>query len=317
MNTPIRYIITSPRLGPSPFAINWIEPVSVWDFDGGLFPSGFVISRAASAFGYDGAGRFISYSAGLLRYDARRLLRTAVIEPAATNLLSRAIASTTIGWTLSGASGSNLALNALGLFPGVTVTSNGAIWHRLNHTDEPAVTNGASYHLRTFFKFGTSGKIVATLRNMTGAVESRVEVSTTTNTVLGAGAGGLDSITLTDLGVDGAYRLGMNITPNFTGTLNIGLGPGSATTGATVTLLGAQFESGTTGSSLINTTGATSTRPADAVTWAAPVGTYDLRIVDGAGAAIDSRSVSVSSGWAPQALPFYPARVLLYPVGTL
>lgn len=33
------------------------------------------------------------------------------------------------------------------------------------HTDEPAVTNGTNYHLPVFFKFGTWGIIMPTLRS--------------------------------------------------------------------------------------------------------------------------------------------------------
>ncbi|WP_434287488.1 phage head spike fiber domain-containing protein [Celeribacter sp. SCSIO 80788] len=317
MQTALRYLITRPHQAGSLYAVNGIEPVEFWDFDAGLIPSGVSIGRAAAAFGYDAAGRLVSYPVDTLRFDARGVLRTALFETAATNLLSRAIANSSTGWALSGASGSDLALNALGLFPGIRITSNGLIWHRLNHIDEPAVTSGMSYHLRAFFRFGTSGAILATLRNMAGAVESRVKFSVTEITDMGAGAGPIANASLTALGVDDVYRLDLNITPNYSGTLSIGLGPGSATSGATVTLLGAQFEAGTVGTSFINSVGSALTRPVDSVTWAAPEGSYDLRIIDSSGTATDSLSVSVGAGWAPHALPFSPARVLLYPTGTL
>lgn len=315
MQTSVRYLITRPHAASSAYAVNGVEPVAIWDFATGQTPSGFAISRAASAFGYDVAGRYVSYPANSLRFDARRSLRTALLEAGATNLLSRAITSMSTGWTLNGASGSTLALNALALFPGVAVTSNGAIWHRLMHADEPAVTNGASYHLRVFFKFGTSGKILVTLRNNASSAEHRFLIDS--NGVISLASGAFSNIVLTPLGVDGVYRLDANFVPSFTGALSFGLGPGSATSGESVIVLGAQFEAGTTGSSFINTTGASATRPADSVSWAAPTGGYDLRIVDGAGAANDSHSVTVGTGWTPQALPFSPARVLLYPVGTL
>jgi hypothetical protein len=315
MQTSVRYLITRPHAASSAYVVNGIEPVAIWDFATGQTPSGFAISRAASAFGYDVAGRYVAYPANSLRFDARRSVRTALLEAGATNLLSRAITSITTGWTQNGASGSDLALNALALFPGVAVTSNGAIWHRLTHTDEPAVTNGVSYHLRVFFKFGTSGKILVTLRNNAASIENRFMVSASGDISLVSGA--FSNITLTALGVDGVHRLDANFVPGYSGNVNVGLGPGSATSGQSVIVLGAQFETGTMGSSFINTTGAVATRPADSVTWAAPTGSFDLRIVDGAGAATDSHSVTVGAGWTPQASPFSPARVLLYPVGTL
>lgn len=314
MKTSLRHIVTRPRAVGSAYAVNGIEPVKIWDFDAGLIPTGFAITRAASAFGYDAAGRYVSYAANSLRFDARPLLRTALLETAATNLLSRAITSVSTGWTLNGAGGSNLTLNALGLFPGVLVSSSGAIWHRLMHIDEPNVVNGASYHLRAFFKFGTSGKIMVTLRSNAYSSESRFIVSTTTTNIL---AGAFSDITVTPLGVDGVYRLDANFVSNLTSSISVGFGPGSATTGEDVTLLAAQFETGTAGSSFINTTGAVATRPADNATWAAPVGTFGLRIVNGSGAVSNVPSVQVGAGWAPQAAPFFPARVLLYPVGAL
>lgn len=317
MQTSIRHLITGSRIANSPYSVNGIEPSAIRDFDAGLTPSGFAISRAASAFGYDPTGRLLSYAADTMRYDARGPLRTALLEPAATNLMTRSVASATTGWTTNGANATNLALDALGRFAGVRVASKGAIWHRLDHLDEPAVTNSASYHLSAFVIFGSSGKILVTLRNWSAGVESRIELSTGAISVLGSGAGLLSNARLTALGVDSAYRVDLEMSPNFTGGLSIGFGPGSSTSGADMILLAAQFEPGTLGTSFIESAGSATTRPADSVNWAASAGSYDLRIVDADGIATDSLAVNVGAGWTPHSLPFSPARVVLYPPGTL
>jgi hypothetical protein len=206
----------------------------------------------------------MAYAPNTMRWGCLDGKRAVLVEAGATNLLSRAITSITTGWTLNGASGSPLALNALALFPGVTVTSNGALWHRMAHSDEPAVTNGASYHLRVFLKFGTSGKLMVTLRNNAASIENRFLIDS--NGVLSLVSGAFSNIALTPVGVDGVYRLDANFVPSFTGALSFGLGPGSAVVGDSVVVLGAQFETGTVGTSFINTAGAAATRAADLVT---------------------------------------------------
>jgi hypothetical protein len=233
----------------------------------------------------------MAYAPNTMRWGCLDGKRAVLVEVGATNLLSRAITSIATGWTLNGASGSDLALNALALFPGVAVTSNGAIWHRLVHADEPSVTNGASYHASVFFKFGTSGKLMLTLRNNANSGESRFTInSEAVVVVLGTGCGSLKNILLTPVGFDGVYRLDVNLVSNFTGTVSFGLGPGSAVIGESVVVLGAQFETGTVGTSFINTTGASATRAADLVT--APItadvsngvrvrGTFRLDAVNG------------------------------------
>ncbi|KEP68736.1 hypothetical protein DL1_09120 [Thioclava dalianensis] len=318
MQAAARYLMMiGARSAGSPYEIGGIEPVAVWDFDAGVFSAAPSVSRAAPTYGFDAAGRFVLSPADSLRLDARGALSCAVIEDAATNLLRYAVADLGAGWSANGASTSPRVLGALGLFPGVGVRSNGAIWHRLIHSDEPAVQVGATYHLSAFVCLDAVGKVLVTLRNMAAGVESRVELVPGSTQMLGTGAGSLSGAGLRDLEVDGVHRVDLDFTANFNGTLSVGFGPGSAVSGDEITMLGAQIEVGPARSSFIASAGAAMYRPPDLMDWKAPAGIWDMRVVGADGAVSDTPAISVTDGQIPHGLPFAPARVLLYPAGTL
>lgn len=317
METSCRYVSVMARRQYSGGATNGVLPVAWWDFTNADYSPSFQISRASTGMGYDANGRFISYAANQLRLDARGTLRTAVLEPAATNLLPYSQAVIGTGWTLSGATGSNLSLNALSAFAGVNVVSGGALWHRLLCDAHPGLTSGASYRLTLWFKFGSSGLARISTRNNANTPESVVNLTPTGATLGAQNAGALTVSELTALGVDDVYRVRLNLVPNFTGDLNFGVGPNSATSGQTIVILGAQLDTGTSATSYIPTTGSSASRTADVPAWNAPTGTWDLRTVAANGAVTDTTNVTVAAGWTPHALPFSPARVLLFPVGTL
>jgi len=297
------------------YALDGALPLAVMDFERGYLSKPLSLSRASAATITGAFGDIETVAADIARYDWTGADRALLVEPSATNLLSRAITSITTGWTQNGASGSNLALNALALFPGVAVTSNGAIWHRLTHTDEPAVTNGASYHLRVFFKFGTSGKLMVTLRNNASATENRFLIDA--NGILSLVSGAFSNIRLTAVGGDGVYRLDANFVPSFTGALSFGLGPGSATSGESVIVLGAQFEAGTTGTSFINSGGAATIRAADVASIDLAAGTYDVRTVLDGGV-IDAPSVyHVGAAYWPAAAAGRVRQVIIFREGAL
>jgi hypothetical protein len=297
------------------YALGGAMPLAVMDFGRGYLNKPLSLSRASAGTITGAFGDIETVAPDIARYDWTGGARALLVEPSATNLLSRAITGISTGWSLNGASGSNLALNALALFPGVTVTSNGAIWHRLMHADEPAVTNGASYHLRVFFKFGTSGKILVTLRNNASSAEHRFLIDS--NGVISLASGAFSNIGLTPLGVDGVYRLDANFVPNFTGPLSFGLGPGSATSGESVIVLGAQFETGEVGTSFINSGGAATIRAADVASIDLSAGTYDVRTVLDGGV-IDVPSVYHAGGaYWPAAAAGRVRQVIIFREGAL
>lgn len=229
------------------------------------------ISRASVATYYDANGLLITVPANTARYDFSTGSRVLLTEAAATNLLSQASASLANGWTKNGCDAVDLNLNALAYFKGVSITSKGAIWHRLACPNEPTVTNGATYHLSVFFKFGTSGKIMISLRNNALSIENRFEVTGSTVSLL---SGAFTNIAVTQIGTAGVYRLDCDFVPTYSGAVNVGIGPSGASTGLDMILLGAQLEAGGARSSFINSAGSPMTRPADVVSVNLDAGSY-------------------------------------------
>lgn len=317
MNTSAYYLTSLARDPLAAHAIGAIAPVAVWDFAAGWFSHPFEHNRASAAFGRDAAGRFSEYPAGQMRLDLSGARDAAILEPAASNLLSHAKAAPGSGWSLNGGSAAALSLGALGVFPGCEVFSSGARWHRLNHTACPAVIAGENYHLQMWFAFGSSGGARLILQNSNTGAESQIAMTETTATAQMYGAGSFDAIDMVPLGCDSAYLLSVAFTPNFSGPLSLGIGPDSVTTGDSVIIFGAQIEAGAHGSSFIESAGAPADRAADLLSWGAPHGIWDVRLTDQDGETSDETSVSVGAGWEPAPLPLAISSVALYPPESL
>lgn len=298
------------------YAIGGILPAVALDFERSYLSAPLALTRAGSATYLDQAGTIQTAAADVSRYDWTGGARALLVEASGTNLLTHAKAHTTTGWSLNGATGTNLALSALGIFSGVAVASAGVTGHRLQTTTSPTVTTGAAYHLRAFFAFGSAGKMLVTLRNLAGAVQSQIEFTPSSTTITATAAGTFGTTSLTDLG-GGIHRLDLVFTPSFTGTLSIGFGPNSTSIGHTVIFLGAQFEPGTAASSLVISAGAATTRSADAPSISLPAGSYDVRIVLDTGQ-IDTLAVAHAGGaYWPAAAAGRVRQVLVYEGGTL
>lgn len=317
MNTSAYYLASLARDPLAAHAIGAIAPVAVWDFAAGWFSHRFEHSRASAAFGRDAAGRFSEYPAGQMRLDLSGAQAAAILEPAASNLLSHAKAAPGSGWSLNGGSAAALSLGALGVFPGCEVFSLGARWHRLNHTACPAVIAGESYHLQMWFAFGSSGAARLILQNSATGAESQIAMTETTATAQMYGVGSFGAIDMVPLGCDSAYLLRVVFTPNFSGPLSLGIGPDSISTGDSVIIFGAQIEAGTHGSSFVESAGTPAARAADVLAWGAPHGIWDLRLTDQNGETTDETSASVGAEWGPAPLPLTVSSVALYPPGSL
>lgn len=301
----------------SAYSVNGNEPVAVWDFSQTYFAPTLTHTRAGGGYGYNASGHLVLAGTDELRYDARGDLLTAVLEPQRTNALVRARAVLGTGWSVSGASAVNLSASALGTFAGCEVSSGGATWNRLQHSTRPDVVSGTTYRMTMWLAHGTSNAGRAVMRhNVTGA-ETQVYFLGETAHIGGQSAGGVANVSLNALGVDQVYELGFDFTPNYDGDLNFGFGPNSTVAGENVVLYAAQMEQGAQTTSFLDSVGSPFTREADVVTWNAPLGTYDMRIVFGDNTVQDQTAVAITGGWQPSALPFAPAQVLLFPVGTL
>lgn len=305
------------RLPASPHAIRGVEPVALWDFAQGITPAGFQVQRASTAISIQPSGHWSTVPAQTPRFDGRGQGAALWGEPAGRNLLAHSAAVLGAGWSASGAGATAGALGALGVFPGVEVTSAGATWHRLLHSVRPTVVAGQSYHLTFWVVMGSSGAARCILRNNAAGTETAIRATPAGTTAEQSAAGSVSSVQGAAAGVDGVWVVHLTYVPNFSGALNLGIGPGSATRGESVTVLGAQLELGPVGSSYIATTGAAADRTAEAVIWGAPHGVWDVAITDGDGVRYVAPGVTVGSGWQPASAPFKLAQVGLYPPGTV
>lgn len=221
-----------------------------------------------------------------------------LIEPAATNLLTHSNASLGGGWSEGATQSTNLSLNALGLFAGVSVASTGAGWGRLLHDDLPEVTAGRAYHFTLYYRAGTSGRLRVIFRTSSGQ-ESR----------FAGPIGGTFGVSSTNAGAviirsdrllaDGQTRvLSVALTAAVSGGLSVGIGPDSTTAGHTIILLAAQLEQGG-GTSFIATNGAAGTRSADLVSMTGLSGVYDVTATYGDGSVDRFPAQSIVSGYWP------------------
>jgi hypothetical protein len=159
------------------------------------------------------------------------------------------------GWSaLGGGTETDLSLNALGYFDGMSYSSNGATWHRVY---APFITYTASteYAITLYVRAGTSGNIRITHRDETGsghetflygALDSELTKSA-------ENAGTIGPVTKTLLPDGSTYLIQYIYTPDFSGNGSIGIGPESTTVGETVILLGVQIEEGSFPTSFIPT----------------------------------------------------------------
>ncbi len=300
--------------GRSPYAVKGTDPVVVWDFDSGVLPAGFALSRTSSATGIEANGDLWLAPNDTLRFDESGLLRTALLEPASTNMLSHSATVSGAGWAANGANVSNLTLGALGQFMGCRVASNGATWNQLAQTNTPTLVAGNEYTVSAWVLMGSSGYARIVLKNVSTGDGTRALISSNGYAFEGESAGPVNGVDIRQIG--DAYRLTVRFTSNFTSALSLGIGPGSAVIGEDVILLAAQLEEGPTATSYIPTSGAAATRAADVVTWGAPEGLFDLQVIGVDGFAATYSTIQTGSGWQPT-LPFAPAQVALFPAGTL
>jgi hypothetical protein len=167
-------------------------------------------------------------------------------------------------WAVVSATRTKLSGTTLGLFERTEIASNGATFHNArNSASGISVTSGTAYGVQVFFETaGTSGRLRVICRDNTGGVETLI-TGAVGSLAAGSGfAGNITNVLETNVG-SGVVRLTFTYTPNFTGTLWIGVGPDTATAGQTCIINYVGCEPGGFPSSPIITTGATATRAAD------------------------------------------------------
>lgn len=221
-----------------------------------------------------------------------------LIEPMATNLLTHSNIALGAGWSEGATSSTNLSLNALGMFDGVSVAGSGANWARLVHADQPSVVATQTYFFTLFYQAGTSGRIRVIFRSPAGQESRFAGPIGGALSVLSDDVGAI-SILSDQLLADGVSRvLSVSLAASVSQALSIGIGPDSTTAGETITLLGAQFEQGAQ-TSFIPTQGAAATRSADSAQVTGLSGVYDVHATYGDGSTAFFPAQQVDAGYWP------------------
>jgi hypothetical protein len=164
--------------------------------------------------------------------------------PARRNLMQRSDCYFGDGsWGKTSCDATNLSLNELGLFDGVSVASQGQTFQRLSGATE-VLSAGEQYVATIYYKAGTSGKYRVYIKNENEGDASYVDGDVGGDDTFNSGAGTIAVASHTES--EGVYMLVIDFTPIDSGEFTVAIGPGSAVAGETIIALGAQIEQGST-----------------------------------------------------------------------
>lgn len=144
------------------------------------------------------------------------------------------------GWSDTGSTSTNLSLNALGVFDGVSIASNGSTWNGLTDATFATVTSGAAHEMAYLHRAGTSGKIRFYLIDTVGGVnESSIGGTIGSVSSINPAAGPITNIVETLLSDGVTWLITFTFTPNFSTNMLLRVTPNSTTVGETMIGLGA------------------------------------------------------------------------------
>lgn len=269
-------------------------------FSGGTLPAGVALTRASIGTYHATEATLATAGVDVVRFEAGASGTSLLIEPEASNLVPYAQPTAATWSALSSTGVTDRGALALSYFSGITVASGGADWHRALQLF--SITSGVSYRISVFVQGGSSERIRIVLRDASGGTETRILGAFGSLNATTTAAGPVSDISETIL-ADGQTKLiEATFAPNFSGTLQFGLGPDSAVSGETVEFLGVQIESGSVATSFIDTGSASQSRAADMPVINGFDGTYDVTVTFDSGAQTTYLDQSVSEGYWPGGL---------------
>ncbi|PZU59842.1 MAG: hypothetical protein DI547_05025 [Sphingobium sp.] len=231
--------------------------------DGNALALGDIVStaRAGTAYALDAAGVFQAFTTGQPRRTSRGLLA----EPEKTNLLRYSTDMTNAAWSVVTATKTTLA-GAVGPFNRVSIAASSAATPGSNIGANTLVdlVAGTAYAVTYWYEIGSSGSVLFRIQQNFGSGLPSNAAGKISENGIGATSGGAGPITeVITRNLGGVYwRTTLIFMPNATGPHTIRIGPAALTVGPDIVGLGAQVEEAFP-SSIIPTTTATVTRPAD------------------------------------------------------
>ncbi len=286
------------------------------DFTTGLLPAGISFSRASQASYFSNTGTLVTAAIDQPRFDHHPVNGAPlglVVEAASTNLLARSNAAIGTGWNEAGTSSTNLALNALAQFSGVSVATLGQRWARLVHSGSVALTAAIPQGVTMFYRPGSSGRVRLVLRALSGE-ESRIYAPTGSGfTVEATEAGVFDSLEALQLADGQTWRLCFVFTPVITGGLQLGIGPDTATASESILVLGAQIEPLPL-SSFIFTAGTAVSRASDLPVLQAWTGQFDVSVTYGDDTSEGFVNQTLAPGYWPAITQTHVKTIRLNPI---
>lgn len=231
-------------------------------------------TRSSEGLYLDSSGLFETFLPDEPRLGDRGLL----VEPEVTNLVPYSDASPVTWSNVSATLTSASLTDEMGLFTGLTVTSNGATWHRA-HGGFVEFSSGTTYTATFYYKEGSSGNCGITLFSSTPSVYVSA-VGPAGALSLGSDVGTSGATILENESLaSGVYRATIVFTLTATVTSQgMGIGPHTATAGEDIIVLGCQIAASDRLTSYIRTNGAPVTRPKDTLILFPEARTYDISV---------------------------------------
>ncbi|WP_417242612.1 phage head spike fiber domain-containing protein [Celeribacter sp.] len=258
------------------------------------------MTRASGATHYATPATLATVGVDIARLETGVAGTYLLVEPEAVNLVPYARPTAATWSALSPTVVTNRSAPALGYFSGITVASGGADWHRALQL--LSITSGVSYRVSVFAQSGSSGRMRLVFRDTMSGAETRIIGAFGALATSTSAAGSVANISETVL-ADGQTRLiEATFVPNFSGSVQLGVGPDSAVSGRNVHVLGVQIEAGSTATSFVDTGASAQTRAADVPTVNGISGTYDVTATFDSGAQTVYSAQSVVDGYWPAGL---------------